>query len=96
MPLEILLTCPLGHKCEEAKDGKIYRCAWYTQLAGRNPNTGEVLNEFGCAIAWLPVLQVETAGVSRGTSAAVESLRNVVAGTVPPSDFLLPPPSTGV
>ena len=73
--IETVLTCPLGSKCEEVKDGAIYRCAWFTQLAGRNPQTGEIKDEKGCAIAWLPLMQVEVAQASRGTSEAVVSLR---------------------
>jgi hypothetical protein len=76
MALETVLTCPLGHKCEEAREGKIYRCAWFITLAGTNPTTGENIDEHGCSMHWLPVLLVENAKVSRGTSAAVESFRN--------------------
>lgn len=79
MKIETVLTCPLGHKCEEARDGKIHRCAWFTQLAGRNPNTGEQTDEQACAIGWLPVLLIENAMQQRSTSAAVESFRNEVA-----------------
>jgi len=74
----VVLSCPLGHKCEEARDGALHRCAWYVQLRGMNPNTGEQLDEHGCAMGWLPVLLVETAGAARGTSAAVESFRNTM------------------
>lgn len=70
------LTCPLGHKCEEAREGAVHRCAWFVKLRGQNPQTGEELDEYGCAMTWLPVLLVENARVSRGTSAAVESFRN--------------------
>ena len=73
--IETVLTCPLGSKCEEIKDGKLHRCAWVTQLAGRNPQTGEIKDEKGCAIAWLPIMQVEVAQSSRGTTEAVTSLR---------------------
>lgn len=76
MAIENVLACPLGSKCEEVKDGAIHRCAWYTKLAGENPNTGEIVDEHGCAMAWLPVLLVENARTMRGTSAAVESFRN--------------------
>jgi uncharacterized LabA/DUF88 family protein len=73
--IETVLTCPLGHKCEEIKDNKIYRCAWFTTLAGRNPQTGENIDEKACAIAWLPLMQVEVAQSNRATSEAVVSLR---------------------
>lgn len=76
MELKTVLTCPLGAKCEEIKDNAIHRCAWFVQLAGQNPQTGEVQDEKGCAMSWLPVLLIENSRVSRGTSAAVESFRN--------------------
>lgn len=76
--VETVLTCPLGSKCEEIKDNKIHRCAWFTQLAGKNPSTGETLDERGCAITWLPILLVENSMQQRSTSAAVESFRNEV------------------
>ena len=76
MEIKTVLTCPLGAKCEELKDGSIHRCAWYTKLAGTNPNTGEVLDEHGCAMSWLPILMIENSMQQRSTSAAVESFRN--------------------
>lgn len=76
MEIKTILTCPLGSKCEEIKDGAIHRCAWYTKLSGTNPNTGESVDEHGCAIAWLPMLTIENSMQQRSTSAAVESFRN--------------------
>lgn len=65
--------CPLIKKdCVE------HKCVWYMQVAGHNPNTGEHINDFGCAIAWLPVLMIENSQQQRHTGAAVESLRNEV------------------
>jgi len=51
-------------------------CAWFTQMRGTNPNTGKDVDEWGCAIAWLPVLLVENSQQQRHTGAAVESFRN--------------------
>ena len=76
MEIKTVLTCPLGAKCEEIKDGAIHRCAWYTKLAGTNPNTGEQTDEQGCAMSWLPMLLIENSMQQRSTSAAVESFRN--------------------
>jgi len=76
MEIKTILTCPLGAKCEEIKDNAIHRCTWYTKLAGVNPNTGEQIDEHGCAIAWLPMLTIENSMQQRSTSAAVESFRN--------------------
>ena len=54
------------------------QCSWYTQMRGTNPNTGEPVDEWGCAVTWMPVLAVEVAQKSNQTGAAVESFRNEV------------------
>lgn len=74
--MKVELSCPLGHQCETAVGDTIRRCAWFTKLEGQNPQSGEQISEFGCAMTWLPVLLVENARVARGTSAAVETFRN--------------------
>jgi hypothetical protein len=76
MTINTVTTCPLGSRCEEIKDNAVHRCAWFVQLAGTNPNTGEVIDEQGCAMRWLPVLLVQNAQQQRSTSSAVESFRN--------------------
>ncbi len=54
------------------------KCSWYTQMRGTNPNTGEPVDEWGCAVTWMPVMAVEIAQKSNQTGAAVESFRNEV------------------
>lgn len=73
-----IITCPLGAKCEELKDNKLYRCAWFVELKGKNPQTNEDVGEWRCAVAWMPVMAVEVAQTNRGTSASVQSMRNEV------------------
>jgi len=51
-------------------------CAWFTKLRGMDPNTGKDIDEWGCAIAWMPVLMIENSQQQRSTGAAVESFRN--------------------
>ena len=72
---EYILTCPLGHKCEEIVDNKLHRCAWYTEMQGRAPD-GQIYNEWKCAIAWQPILMTEMSSTNRGQTHAIESLRN--------------------
>jgi len=74
--IKIVTTCPLGSVCEEVKDGAIHRCAWYQKLVGKDPQTGEEHDEWGCAIAWLPLLSVERSRTNTGQTAALESFRN--------------------
>ena len=89
MEIKTVLTCPLGSKCEEIKDGAIHRCAWYTKLAGVNPNTGEQTDEAACSMAWLPMLLIENSMQQRSTSAAVESFRNETMQANQSSQLLL-------
>lgn len=46
------------------------------QIRGANPNTGADFDEWGCAMAWLPILTIENSQQQRQTGAAVESFRN--------------------
>lgn len=63
--------CPmLGKKCVQ------HECAWYTMVRGHNPNTGKEVDEYGCAMAWMPVLMIENSQQQRQTGSAVESFRN--------------------
>jgi hypothetical protein len=57
-------------------DCKQLECVWFTQVRGQDPNTGKEVDEYGCAVAWLPMLLIENAQQSRQTGAAVESMRN--------------------
>lgn len=65
--------CPLIKK-----DCVGLKCSWFTQVRGMNPNTGEMVDEWGCAVTWLPMLQIETSQQARQAGAAVESFRNEV------------------
>jgi len=55
---------------------KQLECAWFLKLTGTNPNNGDVLDEWGCSIAWLPIIMLENSQMQRQTGAAVESFRN--------------------
>ena len=67
-------SCPLGWHCD--------KCLWYTKLRGINPQSGQEIDNDGCAIAFLPILLIENSNQQRQTAAAVESTRNVLASTV--------------
>jgi hypothetical protein len=63
--------CPLLKK-----DCVGIKCSWFTQVRGTNPNTGKEVDEWNCAITWLPVLLIENSQQQRQTGAAIESFRN--------------------
>ena len=71
MKLEQGKFCPLiGKDCIQLQ------CAWFTQVRGVNPNTGEEVDDWSCAITWLPSLMIENSQQQRQTGAAIESFRN--------------------
>jgi hypothetical protein len=66
-----------GNYCPLVKEECLgLKCSWFTQIRGSNPNTGADVDEWACAIAWMPVLLIENSQQQRQTGAAVESFRN--------------------
>ena len=63
--------CPLIKK-----DCIQMQCSWFTQLRGVHPQTGQEIDEWMCAVASLPMLQIEVAKQARSGAAATESFRN--------------------
>ena len=43
---------------------------------GKNPQTGQDVSEWNCAVAWLPMLLIEGSQQARQTGSAIESFRN--------------------
>ena len=71
MKLEQGKFCPLiGEDCLGLK------CSWFTQIRGTHPQTGQEIDEWGCAVNWIPTLLIENSQQQRQTGAAVESFRN--------------------
>lgn len=72
MKIEAKSNCPLdGFKpCRELD------CAWFMKISGSNPNTGDKIDDWGCAVVWTPILMIENSLMQRQTGAAVESFRN--------------------
>jgi hypothetical protein len=72
MKFEPKSNCPLNNfePCKQLD------CAWFIQVRGTNPNTGKEVDEWACAMAWMPILLIENSQQQRQTGAAVESFRN--------------------
>ena len=64
--------CPL-HNFEPCKQ---LDCAWFTKIAGKNPQGQKEVEEWGCAITFMPILMVANTNSNTRTQAAVESFRN--------------------
>ena len=65
--------CPLWRK---KVDRVCHTCPWYQEVKGVNPNTGDNVSKWECAIAMFPMLQIETSQQMRQAGAATESFRN--------------------
>lgn len=96
--MEEKVFCPLGAKCVDAKDGAIHRCAWHVMVRGVNRNTGEEVDDWRCAMNWMPMLMIENSAMQRETGAAVESFRNEMVEANKTSQQLIEGgrPTTGV
>ena len=75
MAVEVIETCPLGSECVEVKNGAIHRCKWFIKLQGKDA-MGKDHDTENCAIAWWPLLQVETSRQGLMQTAAINSMRN--------------------
>ena len=81
MAKDAKVICPMmgGEPCVEdgaIRNGELVRCRFWVYVLGRDPQTGEVVSNGDCAMAWMPVLLIENSKVNRETGAAVESMRN--------------------
>jgi hypothetical protein len=72
MKIEPKHQCPLNN----FENCKQLECAWFIKIAGKHPQTGEEIEDWGCSITWLPILMLENSKQQRQTGAAVESFRN--------------------
>jgi|TARA_Y100000114_G_scaffold66715_1_gene61171 hypothetical protein len=83
-------TCPLlKKKCIK------HKCLWYNMLQGKHPQTGLDVQEWGCSIAWIPLLLVENSSKMTGVQAATESFRNeMVKGQSVMNNILAAQPET--
>lgn len=74
MQIKAKNNCPLNNfePCKELD------CGWFTQVRGNNPNTGEEIDHWGCAVVWMPIMILENSQQQRQTGAAVESFRNEI------------------
>jgi hypothetical protein len=72
MKIEPKANCPLDgfNPCRQLE------CAWFLKISGKDPQSNKEIDEWGCSMAWLPIMMIENSQQQRSTSAAVESFRN--------------------
>lgn len=81
-------ACPLnGELCIDGtrddfpngSDGRPLKCRWWQHLYGKDPQADKNIDQWDCAVAWLPITTIEAAQMSRQTGASVDKLANQVA-----------------
>lgn len=74
MKIEPKANCPLNNfePCKQLD------CAWFLKIRGKDPQSQEEIEDWGCAMAWMPIMLIENSQMQRQTGAAVESFRNAM------------------
>lgn len=86
---KVTCACPLnGQLCVDGvradfpdnanMPGVKVKCRWWTQVAGKDPQSTKEFNFWDCAVAWLPVTTLETSQMGRQTAASVDKVANEV------------------
>ena len=72
MKLKVKDNCPLDNfnPCRK------FECGWVIQIRGKHPQTGEEVDEYGCAMALMPMLMIENSRQTSQAGSAIESFRN--------------------
>lgn len=85
MKIQAKTNCPLNNfePCKELE------CAWFMKVAGKHPQKDEEVEDWGCAVAWMPIFLMENTRVNFQTGAAVESFRNEMVRTNETSQQIL-------
>lgn len=66
-------TCPF-HRCDVSK--VCHTCPLFIKLRGKDPQSQNEIDEWGCSFAFLPILLIENAQQSRLVGAEVNAFRN--------------------
>ena len=72
MKLKVKDNCPLDNfnPCRK------FECGWFIQIRGKHPQTGEEVDEYGCAMALMPMLMIENSRQTSQAGSAIEGFRN--------------------
>ena len=63
----------------ESETGERTTCAFFITLAGVNPQTNEPVNDPGCSIAFIPLIQLEGNQAMRVVAASTDKVATEVA-----------------
>lgn len=64
--------CPLIRK-----DCVQFKCKFWTKLVGDHPQiAGQKIDEYDCAVKWIPMLMIENTKEAIGVTSSINSFRN--------------------
>jgi len=69
------LKCPLW---KQTMDKVCHKCPLWVQLRGKNPQSTEEIDEWNCALAFLPILLVENSQRQMQTAASIQEQTAIV------------------
>lgn len=81
-------ACPLNGKlCIEGSRedfpknaaGGSVKCRWWQHVSGKDPQSEKFIDQWDCAVAWLPTVGLEGSQQSRQCGASVDKVANEVA-----------------
>jgi hypothetical protein len=86
------IKCPYTAFKMKCFDGVTkHNCPKWVQIQGKNPQTGEDMNQCGCADSFLPLIMIENSQMQHQTARAIEDFRNkMVALNTPNLNSYLP------
>lgn len=88
----ITMVCPLngalckgGRRADFPKDemGVPHVCRWWQHLVGKDPQSDKSIDQWDCAVPWIPILLVETSQMVRQSTASIDKTANIIWGTLP-------------
>jgi hypothetical protein len=78
------LKCPQRFSLPKKDQGCIkHECAWYQNVIGNHPQTGQPMNGWACAISWLPMLMIESAGAADRVTSATDKVATIIFSGMP-------------
>lgn len=66
------------------KDGIQPQCRFWTHLYGKDPQSDKTIDQWDCAISWMPILGAEVSQKNNQTGASVDKMVNTFVKVLPP------------
>jgi hypothetical protein len=89
LPDKKVMCYHTGFKMPCFKGVTEHSCPKWMQVLGKNPQTGEDANRYGCADSFVPLLLIENSKMQRETGAAIDQFRDKMVQLNEPATRML-------